>query len=275
MTDFREIDTAGFRPAQLRDQAQPQLIWAPVADLVIDTRYQRELTMRGRKMIQRIADNWDWTKYTPIQIAPAENGRLAVVDGQHRAHAAAVVGLASLPAMVVPMTLAQAAGAFAAVNKDRTNVSAHHIYRAALMQGEEWAVKVRDAVEAAGCEVAGGNASSASRVPGRIYCVVEMRKRIDAGEAEAVTAGLAAIRQSEAGENAAAYDYRVLRLWIAAIATSQRFLRLPLAELFDAIDVEAIIDEARAAAKRGAGQYLTLARDRIAAELRAALEEEK
>lgn len=244
------IDLTGFKTAELADQPQPMLIWAALADLVIDRRYQRDITRNGRMAIQRIADNFDWRKYQPILVAPTDGGKLAVVDGQHRAHAAALCGIQKLPAMTVPMTLAEQAAGFAAINRDRITMNAPTIYRAELAAGTEWAIESKVAVEAAGCTLATSNPSHRHKTPGKVYATNLIRKMVQNGEAAAVTAGLRAICESEGGDQIESYGGPVLGVWLPAIAINQRFMALDLPAIFDGLDILTLIDEARSQARR-------------------------
>lgn len=240
------IDTTGFKPATLADQPQPMLIWADLSDLVIDRRYQRTVTAKGRCAIQRIADGFDWRKYQPILVAPTEGGKLAVVDGQHRAHAAALCGIEKLPAMTVPMTPTEQAAGFAAINRDRISMDAPTIYRAELAAGTPWAVACKDAVEAAGCKLATSNATASRKPPRTVYATNLIRRMVQNGEAAAVTSGLRAISESPAGEDVESYVGPVLSVWLPALATNQRFLLLDLPAIFDSVDILTMFDEARA-----------------------------
>lgn len=244
------INIAGFKPATLADQPQPMLIWADLADLVIDRRYQRNITAAGRSAIQRIANGFDWRKYQPILVAPTEGGKLAVVDGQHRAHAAALCGIEKLPAMTVPMTPTQQAAGFAAINRDRISMDAPTIYRAELAAGTQWAVDCKAAVEAAGCRLATSNASSANKRPGTVYAINLIRKMVQIGESDAITAGLRAIRESESGEHIESYGGPVLSIWLPALAMNQRFLALDLPTIFDGLDILTMMDEARVTSRQ-------------------------
>ena len=240
------LNLAGYKPAEIADQPQPMLIWAELADLVIDRSYQRSITPAGRTAIQRIANSFDWRKYQPILVAPTDGGKLAVVDGQHRAHAAALCGIAKLPAMTVPMTPSQQAAGFAAINRDRIKMNPLSIYRAELAAGTEWAVGVKTAVEAAGCAMAIYTPSQKSKTQGTVYSVALIRKMIANGEADAVTAGLRAIRASEMGQDIQSYNGATLAVWLPAIAHNQRFLHLDLSAVFEAVDIPDILDVARA-----------------------------
>jgi len=271
MMGLRQIDIAGFVPATLRDQPAPQLVWAEIADLVIDDRYQRGLTPNGRRHIQRIADGWDWKKYQPILVAPTPEGGLAIVDGQHRAHAAVLVGLTRIPAMTVAMTPAEQASGFAAVNRDRIKLGLPNIFRAELAAGTEWAVAAEHAVSAAGCVLLSYAPNAAMRRPGDVTAHSLIRAMIEAGEGEAVTAGLRAIRSSVQGSAGTdAYDGRILRVWLPLIAENQRHMRLPLAAIFDEIDWEGEFDAARARNRVGGPPTRQAVTDTVRQMLRAA-----
>ena|ERR1700686_5427879 len=56
--------------------------------LVVDTTYQREIGRCGAANVQQIAENFDWSKFAPVIVAPIEGGQFAIVDGQHRTTAA-------------------------------------------------------------------------------------------------------------------------------------------------------------------------------------------
>ncbi|MDG4650081.1 ParB/RepB/Spo0J family partition protein [Roseibacterium sp. SDUM158017] len=279
MTAFAPIDLTGYKPATFRDQPGPILIWAEVADLVIDRTYQRNVTTNGKRAIQRIADDFDWTRFEPILVAPIEDGKLAVVDGQHRAHAAALAGLTKIPAMSVPMTRIQQARGFAAINRDRIRLSSWQIYRAELAAGTGWATTCRDAVEAAGCTLATSNPTATQKKPGVIYAVGLIRRMIEAGEAEAVTVGLAAIRESQAGAdegdvyNLPAWSGATLAVWLPAIASNQRFMRLDLATTFDAIDFEALADRCKVLSRAQGVPARRLAQEEVVEALRSAMQE--
>lgn len=258
------IDLTGFKRAALRDQPQPMLIWAQVDSLVIDHRYQRSLTGKGRSAIQRIANGWDWRKYQPILVTPADGGKLAVVDGQHRAHAAALVGLEAIPAMTVAMTLQEQAAGFAAVNRDRVAVSPNQVYRAELAAGTGWAIACRDAVEAAGCTLATFTPSATTKKPGMVYAVGLIRRMVTAGEGEAVTIGLRAIRNSQQRNEIEGYGGPVITPWLLALARNQRFLRLDLPSHFDAFDIPSMLDDARIKARQTGSNARQIVTDEIA-----------
>ena len=272
MTLFRPIETSAYRPGTVADQAQPTLFWVALTDCVIDTRYQRSITIAGQRAIQRIANGWDWTKYQPILVAAAEHGKFAIVDGQHRATAATGAGLTSLPAMQVPMTLAQQAQAFTAVNRDRIAIDGCALFRAELAAGTDWAVQADQAARAAGCTVATAHPSSLHKKPRVIYAPNTLRKMIAAQEGAVITPGLAAISASAAGDDVYSYSGPVLSVWLPALAVDQRRMRLAhLADLFGDIDFEGLYDESRARGKVTGIAPRTYVRQAVDARLSAAV----
>jgi hypothetical protein len=279
---FRALDIAGYTPCAIADQPAPVMDWVELDRCVIDGRYQRDITPAGRRAIQRIAEGWSWSKYQPILCAATADGRFAIVDGQHRAHAALVAGLGRLPALIVPMTPVQQAAAFGAVNRDRVKLSPAAIYKAQLAAGDEGAFAAAAAVEAAGCRLMTYNPSAAERRPGDVFAYGLIQRMVAEGEGAAVTVGLRAIRESAVGNAARddnynthlrVYDSAILSVWLPALASNQRFLRLPdLAGLFGDIDWDGEFETARAWARRNGGAVRPNVARRVEAILRAAVQ---
>lgn len=99
-THLNPINVDGMDVFPLAEQPAPQLLWLRIEDLVVDSRYQRPLNTGNWAAIRRIAKDFRWSRFSPVLVAPVEGGRYAVIDGQHRAHAAALCGIESIPAMV-------------------------------------------------------------------------------------------------------------------------------------------------------------------------------
>lgn len=220
MTAHRPVDIAGRTPVAADPGPAPMLQWVGLADLVIDDAYQRPLGPHNWKVIQRIAANFRWSRFGPIQVAPISGGRFAVIDGQHRAHAAALCGFDRVPCMAVQVEQAEQSLAFGWINATKINVSAFQVYRAALTGGEDWAVRADRAVAAAGCRLALGPPSSKLKAPGVVYCPALIRRLIDLGYDEAITAGLAALTRTPAMHKIAAYANLFLQDWLPAVHAS-------------------------------------------------------
>ena len=124
------------RPMTVNPGSAPILQWVKIVDLVVDDRYQRDLKFGNWKAIRRIAQNFKWSRFSPVFVAPVEGGKFAIIDGQHRTHAAAICGFSEVPCQVVHMSRDEQAAAFAAVNGLVTKVTLWNIYKAALVAAE-------------------------------------------------------------------------------------------------------------------------------------------
>ena len=154
MSAFRAIDVAGFeRPAKRDLGAKPTLQWIAIADLVVDETYQRRISAEGLRAVRRIASEFDWSFFSPCIVAPIEGRKFAIIDGQHRTTAAAVVGITSVPCLLVLADPRQQAAAFAAINGRVQRASTMQIYHAAKAAGEPWAVSVSEVADAAGVTI--------------------------------------------------------------------------------------------------------------------------
>ncbi len=263
---FREINVLALTPAEMADQPRPMLEWVAIDRMVIDDRYQRAMDAKGLQAVQRIADAFEWAKFSPVLLAPADGGRLAVIDGQHRVHAAKLCGLHAVPAQIVHLSVAAQAAAFVGVNTQVKQMTVHQIYRAALAGGEGWAVRCRDVVEGAGCHLATSNPSAVKRKAGVIYCIGAVRKMITGGQAKALSAALKAIRAYDTTGRVALYSDYILTPFVRAVASDAAFLRADLAGFLRANDPFRLIG--RAEKMRAGGAALTNA-DAIAMAIRA------
>ena len=210
----------GLSPLPLSPQSAPQLVWVEIALIRFDDRFQRPLARANLAAIGRIAAQFQWARFSPVLLAPVEGGLYSCLDGQHRTHAAALCGVMSVPAMVVLVSPAEMAAAFIHINSATIRVSSHNLYRAGLMAGETWALACRAAVEAAGCNLAMSVSSTAAKKPGTLYCVQLIRSLVAAGHADAVTAGLLALRQFDDKGRVALWSDYVLTPWLGAVNRS-------------------------------------------------------
>lgn len=272
--DLVEIDVSKFKQAVLKDQPQPLLQWVDIEGLVIDRSYQRDITPVGARAIQKIANDFDWSKFEPILCAPTIDGRLAVVDGQHRAHASALVGLKKIPAMVVPMTPSQQAAGFTAINRDRIKIHPQAIFRAELAGGVEWAVQANGLVLDAGCKMATSNPSSTARKPKIVYCVGLIKKMVLAGEGIVVSSGLQAIVNGSLSEEVRSYDGSILSIWLPAIASNQRYMKADLVSVFEQFDFDCRLDASRIKARQTGQSARSIVIQELTDVLRAVLDAE-
>lgn len=219
MSDLRKIDVSGMEPVQPASQPAPQLMWVDIESLVIDDRYQRPLQRNNFESIRRIARDFRWSRFQPVLVAPVEGGHYAIIDGQHRAYAAALCGFSQVPAIVALVAPEEQALAFIEVNTRQIRVGGHALYRAALTAGEGWALTARDAVGAAGCRLMLGNASTSRKKPGEIFAIGLIRKLAEGGHAAAITAGLTALREYDP-QSVPNFADALLAPWLTAVSGS-------------------------------------------------------
>ncbi len=217
---LRRIDVEPPLVEGVAPGAVPKLDWVRIVDLVIDDRYQRPLTDTNWRRIRAIASAFQWAKFSPLVVAPIEGGTFAVIDGQHRAHAALLCGIAAVPALVVDISAGDQAQAFVGINTVTLRVSKQAMFKAALAAGEAWAVALDSAVAAAGCSVGTYAPSARDKKAYVIYAADPVRKAVDSGFGPAATAALTALRTYDTMGRPALWSDYVLRPWINAFATS-------------------------------------------------------
>lgn len=215
-------------------QPSPMLQWIEIDAMVVDDRYQRPINAGGWRTIKSIAANFRWSCFTPVLLAPIDGGRFAVIDGQHRLHAAAICGIKSVPAMVVPIAATEQAQAFIQVNTARTAMSQFNKFKAGIAAGEPWAIEADRAVTEAGCVLMRFCPNAKFRKPGDILCVGLVREMVTKGHGRAVTVTLQAIRQIDTGGSSALLLYSdwLLNPLVKAVAA---FPKLDLPTLTDTL----------------------------------------
>jgi len=119
-----------------------RLAFVPVAALVVDRRYQRRTSEASRSRIRKIVAGFAWSKFGAIAVTEVGEGQYAVIDGQHRALAACVVGAEAVPAVIASGDIARQAEDFVGINAVRTSVAAIDKFRARVAAGDEVAVQV-------------------------------------------------------------------------------------------------------------------------------------
>ncbi|MDE3854861.1 ParB N-terminal domain-containing protein [Sinorhizobium meliloti] len=201
-----EISRADLR-ADVEAGPAPILQWIDIATLVVDDSYQRDLKRANWTAIRRIASSFRWSMFSPVFVAPVEGGSYAIIDGQHRTHAAAMCGFSQVPCQIVQMTRTEQAAAFAAVNGRVTQVTVWQLFKAALAAGEGWAVTAQEIAKEGGCRILTYAKAATEKKPGEIYgikgfvAVVEQRPR------QHVVAALRMLKSANGyGDNQDAWD---------------------------------------------------------------------
>lgn len=217
---LRTIDISGRDKVKGPSSDQPELRYVPIAQLVIDESYQRAVERQGWKNIERIARNFDWSRFSPLMVSTREDGLLAVIDGQHRAHAAALCGIKDVPALVSNLSATEQASAFTWINGTVTALTPNQIFRAALAAFEPWAVQCNAVVESAGCRLMPFNKSSSDRAPGEVFPVGTVRRFVEAGNEQYLAAVLRGVKDSVMSDDVRYYNSYGLSALVPAAVNS-------------------------------------------------------
>lgn len=124
--------------------------------LEVDATYQRSIdNPESQALITEIALAWDWGR-AQLLIVSRREGRLFVVDGQHRLAAARLRGdIVQLPCLIEEYAdVAEEAALFNALNDRRRPVSALDKFRAGVVAGDADCVAISAALERAGLTLA-------------------------------------------------------------------------------------------------------------------------
>lgn len=237
----------------------PMLDWIEIGKLCVDDRYQRELSEKNWRAIRTIARNFRWSRFSPVFCAPIEGGRFAIIDGQHRTHAAAMCGMKSVPCQIVQMDLAEQAEAFSAVNGAVTAITIWNLFRAQLAAGDEKATALAEAAKAAGCQIALANASAKTKKPGTIYFISGAQKLFDQ-HGDTFTKALRAIRGAGGfNDNADLWSGWTMQPLLEALCANASLLDHPdLTDAIESFDVYDVIDKAEEERRRRMRQGLSV-----------------
>ena len=244
MTDFRAINVTDIAQISPKDQPAPMLQWVPVESLVIDDSYQRQLSRQNWASIMRIAENFHWSRFTPVLVAPVEGGKFAIIDGQHRTHAAAICGFPEVPAMVVHMPRAEQARAFSWVNGQTIRITQYQILRAALAAGENWAMRADAACATAGCKLMTFHQSSGVKKARQIFSVKLVADLIRRNQDMVVTKALNALVAIDGSNRVALYSDCIIRPLMMALAANPHLMTVDLPAVLQSYDPFKVIDAA-------------------------------
>lgn len=155
----------------------PALNWCRLDQLHIDDAYQRSIDTPGsQSMIRAIARKWNWDLCQPLFVAKRDDGRMYVVDGQHRLAAARMRGDIDQLPCIVSMTSgsAQEAQLFSEFNRRRRAPSQLDLYFADLAAGEPIAADINCALIAAGLSMS-KHTNAGSFKPGQVMNIAGLR----------------------------------------------------------------------------------------------------
>jgi hypothetical protein len=195
----------------------PRLDFLPLSKLRIDDAYQRPIERRGIATIVRICNEFDWNRFSPLIVAPVPGGDVfAIIDGQHRATAALLLGYEKVPCAIVEAHARDQAAIFTAVNGNVTPVSILQLFKAARAAGTEWAVTLDQVCTGSGLKPLVYPKPKSTIKPFETMAIGTLRRNIARFGAERVATALRqAARQPGADEpgfwNSAAVDGAVMQ----------------------------------------------------------------
>jgi hypothetical protein len=200
---LRTIDPAPLRARYAGEKSEPgerpELQWLKIAKLRIDPRYQRDIGQRGANNILAIASAFSWSKFAPLIVASLGGGLYAIVDGQHRATAAALYGFESVPCVIITADQAAQADAFVAINANVTAMSPLQIHAARLAAGDKAAVTLTDVCLDAGVSICRYPIPANKMKPGETLAVAMLQAQLERFGKDVLIAALCCITQTRKG----------------------------------------------------------------------------
>jgi hypothetical protein len=273
------INPAGFSlPVKLPDPGPaPMLQWIAIADLAVDPVYQRLIRGSGKSNVRKIAANFRWSCFAPVVVSPIAGGRFAIVDGQHRTTAAALIGLDSVPCQVVVATAAEQALAFKEINGATTKMSRQAIHAAAVAAGDADAVALEDVAARAEVKILRYPiATNLQAEPGQTMSIGCLDKCLRQYGRDTLVTALQCVTQTEnnnPGVLVAATIKALCAVLHEHVAWRDAGGRLLVA--FDEIDLEQLHEQSRLQAKpKGTSVAMALA-DRLKAALNPLMQMQK
>ncbi|MBX9827144.1 MAG: ParB/RepB/Spo0J family partition protein [Xanthobacteraceae bacterium] len=198
---YRALDTKRFTSPQSEFSPGPApfLEWIEIEKLVIDGTYQREIGRRGTVNVHQIAENFDWSKFAPVIVAPIEGGLFAIVDGQHRTTAAILRLQKKVPCQVVQADRAKQAAAYAAVNGNITKTTAQQLYHAKVAARDPDALRLAEVCAAAGVEIVRRNLVQSQITVGQTQAVGALSRCLNVYGRDTLITALQCITQTADG----------------------------------------------------------------------------
>jgi ParB-like nuclease domain len=269
---MRPISTEGFeKPESVAAGAVPMLQWMKIADLVIDSAYQRPITGKGRVNVDRIASSFSWSCFSPVVVSPVEGGKFAIIDGQHRTTAAAILGIECVPCQVVIAAQEGQAAAFEAINATTTPISQMALHAAALVANEPLALQIAHVCARADVELLRYPVAVDKQRPGQTMAAGAIARCLKQyGEATLIAALQCVTRTSN--NKTGALSARMIKTLCAVLHGNPIWpdQGAELLEAFDSVDLIAIQDASAVdVAKTKVGRVQAMS-DRINAELNSA-----
>lgn len=246
--------------------ARPRVVWLDLGLLDVDRTYQREVGEGGQAHIKRIVRGFNWNCYQPIIVTESEDGRYAVIDGQHRLEAAKKHPLIdSLPCYIIDAPdLAMQAKVFVEVNTSRRSLTSSQKYFASLAGGEASAVALSEICKDAGVTIL--RSPQGSTPPMSILGPLVAQRLVARFGATAVRTAIRLLAETHR-ETRGAFRSSTLTA-LTRIAADRKSSRARLQAVLASSDLDRLYGEALVLGKGNQGKSLGLAMEQV---LRAAM----
>lgn len=216
----------------------------PIGDLRVDPTFQRSISAASARNVVRIGTSFDWRRFSPVIGVRLADGKIGVIDGQHRCTAAHSRGIAQVPVYLLDCSMTEAASAFAAINGNVTPISKQDIYRAKLAAGDKEALALQSVLDVAGVTIVSIRSGFAK---GQTRSIGVLHRAYRVHGADILILTLQCL--TETGDGNAGLIYGVAINGIAdAIKTKTEWLAKPsaLLDCFDQIDLRAMLQSVEA-----------------------------
>lgn len=235
---------------------KPRVVWLDLGLLVIDRRYQREMGAAGAAHVNRILREFNWNRYQPIVVSERDDGKYAVIDGQHRLEAARKHPLiAELPCYIIDAPdVASQASIFVAVNSRRLGLTGLQKFWAAVAAGDEDAAAVHALCAEAGITIL--RTTPSYDIPARsIYAAATVAKLVRQLGKPPIGAALKLLAETHATTLNAFRAPTIAGL--ARIAGGKGFSVARARAALKSLDLDRLYDDARRERIKGGGTLET------------------
>jgi hypothetical protein len=160
-------------------RSRPRFMRLHPSELWVDGLYQRDLSSKSRKLIEKLVREWDWKRFS-VPVVTRVDDAWHIIDGQHTAIAAlSHGGIGEIDVMVVEADeVGERADAFLGHNRDRIAVTNGELFFAAAASGDEDVQTAINVCERAGATVLRNPSPGRPFRPGEIIAVAALMKLI-------------------------------------------------------------------------------------------------
>jgi hypothetical protein len=250
---------------------KPTFDWIPIANLRVNEAYQRPLGRDSITAIRRIASEFSWLKFGALRVAPiasTDPQQYAVIDGQHRATALALLDITAAPCLISDASEAEQAAAFAAINGNVVRVLALTTFRAAVVSGDPSALALVNICREAGVSIAPYPIQNSSLKPGETSAIGTLKNCIKRYSADTLKLALRCITETSNNVPGAVHANAIQSLCEIIAEYPKLPLAKPFIAQFEAIELDQLDSDARGEKPRHQGDT---ARARLRDKIKGAL----